>query len=208
MKFKDVQATIHLDLTKPLEELWKNLDKKARWGVKKAKKGGLIIRKVEKKEEEIWQKFYRMYKETCKNGGILPFPIEKVRDSRLFLCEKDDKIIAGAAIKEIVEEKKIELFLNASLNEFLELQPNNLLYWALIYWAKDKGYEIFDLGGYQLRAPKGSKLYEVNRFKERWGGQLVKYYIYSSNPFYIIGRKMIRNFPIVKKIRDKIRPVF
>jgi lipid II:glycine glycyltransferase (peptidoglycan interpeptide bridge formation enzyme) len=208
MKFRDIQATIIIDLTKPIEKLWENLDKKARWGVKKAKKGELKVRKIEKNDEDRWHIFYEIYKETCRNGGIIPLPLKKIKDSILFICEKDKKMIAGAAIEEEMEEKKIKLFLNASLHEFLELQPNNLLYWALIYWAKKEGYEFFDLGGYQLKALEGSKLYEVNRFKERWGGQIFRYYIYSSNPFYILGRKIIRNFPIAKKIRDKIRPVF
>jgi len=51
----------------------------------------------------------------------------------------------------------------------------------------------------------GSKLYEINRFKERWGGKIVTYYIYSSNPFYILGRKAIRNFPIARWIWDRIK---
>ena len=43
--FKDIQATIIIGLSKPLEDLWKNLDKDARWGVNKARKEGLIVRK-------------------------------------------------------------------------------------------------------------------------------------------------------------------
>lgn len=201
MRFKDIQATIRINLTKQIDELWSRLDKDARWGVNKARKEGLSIEKVE--NEEAWKEFYEIYKETCNRGGIFPLDFEKIKNNVLFACKKEGKIIAGAVIKE--REDIIELFLNSSKGDFLKFQPNNLLYWAIIEYGKKNNFKIFDLGGYQLKAPKGSKLYEINRFKERWGGEIFKYYIYSNNPFYILGRKIIRNVPIAKKIRDKLR---
>ncbi len=204
MRFKDIQATIHINLTKSIEELWGNLNKKARWGVNKAKKEGLIVKKTN--DDESWKEFYEIYKNTCKHGGILPLSFEKIKESELFICEKDNKIISGTVTKK--KDNKIELFLNASVPEYLEFQPNNLLYWTIIEQGKNDNFKILDLGGYQLKAPKGSKLYEINRFKERWGGQIIKYYVYSNNPLYILGRKIIRNFPVAKKIRDKLRIVF
>ena len=204
--FKDVQATIIIDLAKNLDELWKNLDKDARWGVNKAKKEGLSVSSID--SEEGWKYFYDIYRDTCKRGGVLPLNVEKIREkTNLLVCIKDNKIIAGAVVKE--KQEKIELFLNASLVEFLNLQPNNLLYWGIIEYAKEKGFKIFDLGGYQLKAKKGMKLYEINRFKERWGGKITTYNIRSKNLFYILGRKLIRNFPKMKWIWDRIkgRPV-
>ena len=203
--FKDIQATIYIDLTKSEEELWKSLDKDARWGVNKAKKSFLRIGKSNK--EEAWERFYEIYEDTCRRGGIKPFKLKEIKkeNSSLLLCIKENKIIAGAVIIENKEEEKISLFLNASLPEFQGMQPNNLLYWTIIIYGKQRGYKVFDLGGYQLNAKKGSKLYEINRFKERWGGEIIKYDIYSKNPFYILGRKMIRRFPFLKAIRDKFR---
>lgn len=203
--FKDVQATIHVNLEKSKEELLKNLDKDARWGINKAKKEGLRVGKTEK--EEAWKRFYEIYEETCKRGGIKPFKFSEIKkeNSILLLCLKDEKIIAGAVVIENKPEQKVSLYLNASLPEYQSMEPNNLLYWAIIIYGKKKGYKIFDLGGYQLNAKKGSKLYEINRFKERWGGEIVTYYIYSKNPLYILGRKMIRRFPLIKALRDKLR---
>ncbi|MBS3090581.1 peptidoglycan bridge formation glycyltransferase FemA/FemB family protein [Candidatus Pacearchaeota archaeon] len=200
--FKDIQATIEIDLTKTLEELWKGLDKDARWGVNKAKKEGLIMQEA---KEEDWQKFYPIYADTCKRGIIPPLPLEETKKSKLFVCKKDANIIAGAAVKQ--KDEKIELFLNASLPKFLNLQPNNLIYWGLIEYGKNNNFKVLDLGGYQLKAKPGNKLYEVNRFKERWGGRIVTYHIHSKNPLYILGRKIIRNFPVAKKIRDKMRMI-
>lgn len=203
--FRDVQATIHINLEKAEEELWKNLDKDARWGVSKAKKEGLRVGKTEK--EEAWKKFYEIYKETCTRGGIKSFNYDEIKkpNSVLFLCLKEQEVIAGAVVIEFSGEGKISLYLNASLPEFQALQPNNLLYWSIMQYGKKQGFGVFDLGGYQLNAKKGSKLYEINRFKERWGGEIIRYDIYSKNPFYILGRKIIRRFPLMKALRDKFR---
>lgn len=121
----------------------------------------------------------------------------------MFGCFFENKMIAGAVIK--IGEDRITLFLNASEHEHLKYQPNNLLYWSIIKWGKENKFKIFDLGGYQLNAKEGAKLYEINRFKLRWGGKIVEYPVYSKNPFYIMGRKTIRNVPFIKKVRDELK---
>jgi len=199
--FKDFMATIEINLEKSEEELFLKLDKDAKWGINKAVKSLLIVEVRE--DENTWKDFYEIYKETCLYGKIVPLDIEKVKEGKLFACIFEGKIIAGAVIK--IQEKTITLFLNASQHDYLKFQPNNLLYWSIIKWGGENGYKIFDLGGYQAGAKPGEKLYDINRFKLRWGGEIKNYDIYSWNLFYILGRKVIRNFPLVKKTRDKIK---
>ena len=201
--FKDIQATIIIDLEKPEEELWNNLSRDSKRGVKKAEKFGLKIKIGEK--DEHWKEFYDIYKDTIIRGGIVPESLNKLKEEtdKLFLCIKDEKIIAGSAIK--FKEEVGVLFQNASLSDYFKFYPNNLLYWKVLLWSKRKGFKIFDLGGYQLNTKKGDKLYEINKFKERWGGEIKEYYIYDKNPFYILGRKTIRNIGMIKKTRDKIK---
>jgi lipid II:glycine glycyltransferase (peptidoglycan interpeptide bridge formation enzyme) len=201
--FRDIQATIIIDLTNTEEALWESLDKEARWGMNKAEKEGRIVK--ESLEEESLKKFYEIYKETCRYGGINPQTLDQIKNRRpiFFFCYKDNKLIAGSAV--IVEsEEKFRLFLNASDKEYLKYQPNNILYWHMIKWGMNK-YKYFDLGGYQLNAKQGDKLYHVNRFKERWGGKIKKYYVYSYNPIYILGRKLIRNSRTARWIWDRIK---
>ena len=140
---------------------------------------------------------------TCKHGNIVPSEIEKVKEGKLFACVLEKRIVAGAVIKS--EGERVTLFLNASHPDYLKYQPNNLLYWSIILWAKKSGFKIFDLGGYQLNAKEGNKLYSINRFKMRWGGEIKESPVYSKNPFYILGRKVIRNFSFIKKIRDDFK---
>jgi lipid II:glycine glycyltransferase (peptidoglycan interpeptide bridge formation enzyme) len=202
--FKDIQATIQINLEKSLEELWNNLDKDARWGVKKAKRENLQI-KIIGDEKEIWKIFYKLYVKTITEGGIVPKSLDDLEQetNKLFICLKNNNMIAGAAIK--IKSKTVELFLNASSYDYLKYQPNNLLYWSIIVWAKKNNFKLFDLGGYQINAEKQSKLWYINRFKERWGGKIIAYEISSKNPFYILGRKVIRNLHFIKNWRDKIK---
>ena len=200
--FKDVQATILIDLKKPEKKLFENLDKDARWGVNRAKRENLKVKKT--KDEKDLEQFYEIYKETCKWGGIFPKPLDEIKKETIFfICKKDEKIIAGAAVKK--RKNTIELFLNASLHEYQKFQPNNLLYWNMLIWARRNRYKYFDLGGYQLGTKKGDKLYNINRFKERWGGKVTKTNVYSKNLFYILGRKIIRKSKTAKRVWDKLK---
>lgn len=203
--FKDIQATIIIDLSKDDEELWNGLDKDARWGVKKAIKEKLIVEGTED-EGEI-KEFYNIYKQTCKYGGINPETLEDIMKEEpvFFICKKEGKIIAGAVVKIKEKEKSVVLFLNASLYVYLKYQPNNILYWYIIKWAKKNGFSNFDLGGYQLNTRKDDKLHAINRFKERWGGKINMYYVYSHNPIKILGRKAIRNSKSARWLWDKIK---
>jgi lipid II:glycine glycyltransferase (peptidoglycan interpeptide bridge formation enzyme) len=198
--FKDYQTTIEIDLKKDLETLWNNLDKDARWGVKKAEKEYLIF-----EESEDWDTFYEMYKNTLERGKVETKEKGELQKlaAKLFVIKKEEKIIAGAAIK--IQDRIVKLYLNASEKEFLKFQPNNCLYWNILKWSKENGFEIFDLGGYQENARKGDKLYEINRFKQRWGGEIKRINIYSKNFLWIIGRKLIRNSRILWELNNKIR---
>ena len=48
-----------------------------------------------------------------------------------------------------------------------------------------------------------NKLYQINKFKSRWGGEIVEQPIYFKNPIKVLGRKTIRNVHFIKKIRDQ-----
>jgi lipid II:glycine glycyltransferase (peptidoglycan interpeptide bridge formation enzyme) len=93
------------------------------------------------------------------------------------------------------------LNVNASLEGYRHLQPNNLLYWNCITWAKEQGYKELDLGGWQINARDNA--IGVNKFKEKWG--TVTYYYEDFPVFKSIGRKLIRNFGFFWWLNKKIR---
>lgn len=199
--FKDYRHTLEIDLYKSKEDLWNNIDKKAKWGVNKAKKLSLVVKQCEGRDHLI--DFYGCYKETCFHGGINPLHIEEIKDFVLLGCFKDDRLIAGVCLKK--GKDKVELVLNGSYKEYLGYQPNNLLYWEMICWAWDEGFLAIDLGGYQPKTKEGDKLDNINKFKEHWGGELKVYTTYSWNLFKVLGRKSVRNNRNLMKLNNWVR---
>lgn len=196
------KATVIVKLDKDLQEIKKNLDKKARWGINKAIKFGL--KATEAKLDEDWQTFYEIYKQTCKKDGIAPMPEKEYETIRtktnenirtLLLIKNGQDIIAGSLIYKFKNYAVHSL--NGSKQEALALQPNNLLYWAMIEYSKKKGLDYLNLGGYSLDARTGSKTDGINKFKIRWG-QLVYFNIYGTSKTYFTIIRMLKKIGVLK----------
>lgn len=200
---KDINATVMVDLTKEKQEIFKNFKKSDKQGINRALRKGAKIE--EARNDEEWEEFYEIYKETMKLGGTDVVSLNELRNNtaKLFLCKFDGKIIAGLGIHFIDEYNKEipRLYFNASKKEYLYLQTNNLLYWHVICWCKEKGYEKFDLGGWQIKAR--GHLKGINSFKEKFGE--IVYYYKDYGFFKATGRKLIRNFSIFWWLNKKIK---
>ena len=126
---KDINATIIIDLKANEEEIMKNLHKDARWGINRARKEGLIVEETDKDED--WGLVYLIFKQTMKEVGFVPIPLKVLKNNtkRLFVCKKDEEIIAGAGIGFVglYNINTPRLCFNVSLKGYLPLQPNNLL---------------------------------------------------------------------------------
>lgn len=198
---KDINATVLVNLEPTEPKIIDNLQKDARWGIKKARREGLIVN-----ESDKWKEFYEIYKQTQKEGKATTHTFQTVLETSniLFVCKYKENIIAGLAIgfREDKYDKNIpSLSKLASLKEYNHLQPNNLLVWEAILWSKKKGYLLFDMGGWQINAR--GHLIGINKFKERWG-RLV--YYYKDYPFHIaIGRKLIRNSKLFWWLKEKFK---
>jgi len=199
--FKDIRATILVDVTSSEEEILDRVDRSRRKNIKKAVDAGLKFE--EAKNEEDWNAWYEIYKKVWTEGGIEYENLDffKKPSWRLFLVKLNEKIIGGGCIEEL--EKKIVFKAFASLIEFQELRVNDFLYWNFILYGKKNEKEQVDLGGWQINAR--GHLVGINAFKEKWGGQVVYYDVYSKNPFYILGRKAIRNSAFFRWIWDRIK---
>jgi len=153
------------------------------------------------KESSDWDAIYKIYCDSMVSNSLNPLPLDVLRNNSrvLFICYKEETPIAIAAIH--MEDEKPTLFINASLKDYQKFQPNNLLYWECMLWAKRNGYSQFDFGGWQVNA-KGH-LEGINKFKEKWG----KVIFYEKDfPFFkAIGRKLIRKFKFFWWLNNKIR---
>jgi len=198
---KDKIKTIIVDLTSSNEELFKRIHKNARWGIRKAQKENLEIL-----YNEDFEEFYKIYLDAMKSKNLTPFFLEEIQKEMIvFLnCKYKDKIIAGLVIGINEDSNLPEIMYNASLPEFQKFQPNDLLYWMAILWAKYHGYKKIDLGGYSTNPY--DDLMGINKFKEKWSGQIEEKEI--DYPFlHAIQRKLLRKSPLFRKIKANLRRI-
>jgi len=200
--------TILLDLKKSEEELWKELEKKsARWGVKTAEKNRLVI--VENCDENDLKEFYKMYEMTAKEGGFTAENYEFLKVlwendmAQIFLVRQDEIVLGGGMVLMDKDFNYMMLDLTAASKEGLKLQVMPFLYWEMVLFGKKKGLDYFDLGGYDVDALEGDKVYAINRFKKRFGGEIVEEPIYATNKKYILLRNVLKKARFVKNLYKK-----
>jgi len=199
--FKDEWATILIDLSKSKEELFDNIDRSRRKNINTAEASGLQF--VEAQNED-WAKWYEIYRKVWTESGLKPRPIEELKQYKLYIAKVVD--IIGGGCFEVTEDRiRFEAF--ASDITYQQMRVNDFLYWNSILWAKEHGKKYVDLGGWQINA--SGHLKGINTFKEKWGGTLTFYPVYSYNPFYIAGRKLIKHSKAAKWVADRFkgRPV-
>ena len=159
MKIKE--ATIIVDLNGSEDELIKRLHKNARWSIKKAIDLGVIV-----KESEDMKNFYKDYLKFAKEHILTPQKLEELENikHKLFVCKYGGEIIGWL----LLGMKSVPYAIaNVSQKKYLKYCPNDILYWNAFLWARKKGFEEFDMGGYSLK-PRGSGI-GVTRFKEKYG---------------------------------------
>jgi len=200
---KDINATVIVNLKLNEEEMYNSFPRDIKRGIKKAKNYGLIVK--ETKVDKDWEEFYEIYKKTMEEGKTTPKTLDKLKDKThaFFICKKNEKIIGGGGIWFIpkYDIKIPRLSFAAFLKEYGKAYPMDILYWNCFLWAKNKNYDKFDLGGWQINA-KGH-LKGINKFKERWG-EIV--YYYRNYPLHIaIGRKLVRNFKFFWWLNRKLK---
>jgi hypothetical protein len=139
------------DLTE--DELWRGLHETHRWGINKAKRSGVTIRKSTDLEDlRAWYALHckvRKYK-----YQLLPQPFaffEEIwkhymvpEQGFLLLAERDSALLAGAVF--LVSGTTLNYKFSASDRSALHYQPNNLLLWEAIRLAHASKMRRLDLG--------------------------------------------------------------
>ncbi|KXH74445.1 MAG: hypothetical protein AM326_00150 [Candidatus Thorarchaeota archaeon SMTZ-45] len=176
---KELGATFIVDLKKSVDELWSNLDRSARKNVRKALNNDFCIRSA-KNRIEI-EKYYEIFVETAKRAGFSPDSRSKnfyynIWDNfhekglaNIFIAELNNETVSDLCV--LLYKKTITAFCSGTLNKYLSLQPNSLLFWHVIEWGHKNGFEYFDLAGADLP--------DLYRFKKKWGSNLTNYYIFT-----------------------------
>ncbi|MFA5349135.1 MAG: peptidoglycan bridge formation glycyltransferase FemA/FemB family protein [Candidatus Paceibacterota bacterium] len=176
-------TTITIDLRDNLEAIWQNIDKSSfRYGINKAQKDGVKIYL-----NQHYKEFYQIYREFNKKKG-LPVsnwkPENMKKYGTLLVAVAKNKIIAGNFYLE--DDNNIRWLLGASkrLNYITREErslignANRLLIWETIKYAKNKGIQEFDFGGYYTGEKNNEQKRGINLFKKGFGGEIKTYYNY------------------------------
>jgi serine/alanine adding enzyme len=169
---KEHKVAMILDLEKDGESQWKAFDAKVRNQVRKAEKNGL---RVVIGHFDLLDGFYEVF---CRNMRDLGTPVygksffknvlETFPDStRIISIVLKDRTIASGLLTWYRDT--LEVPWASSIRDFLELCPNNLLYWEAIKFAIDTGSRKFDFG----RSTPDEGTY---RFKKQWGANPIPLY--------------------------------
>ncbi len=158
------------------EILWKSFKSKLRSQIRRSKKEGL---KQKLGGIELLDDFYRVFKINMHSLGSpvhgkqwfleLLKNFEKLARVCVVYSKMNEPIAAGIIL---TFNKKVYIPWASSLRKYNRYAPNMLLYWTLLAWSADNGYETFDFG----RSTPNEGTY---RFKKQWGAKPNKLYWYT-----------------------------
>lgn len=191
---KYVNDNVYVDLKQAEGDILKNIAKRHRYCIRKAKAKGVNI--DFKDNFENIDDFIKLYEETNNKNKTIPFYyfgkefFDKMRDFfgnkiRLVTASLDNKIISAALF--IIDEKEVYYFLSGTNKLGYDVFAGHLLLHEAIFKAKQEGKGLFNLGG-------GLKKNDsVFLFKSGFSNKIVPYYIGTA----------IRIPDIYKKLLDK-----
>lgn len=184
-----------INLNKPEKEIWNSMDKKRRYGVRKAEKNNVQVKEVENEDE--LRIFYELLQETSENASIpvkdykLFHNIQKILVpegiAKIYLASSNGTDIGGMLT--LNYRDTIYDWYACSSRKYLHLYPNDYLVWNVLSWGSKNGYSLFDFGG----AGDPNKPYGVREFKKEFGGDLVNYGTYN-----------LINMPLKFKLTTKV----
>ncbi len=194
------RSTILIDLTADAETLLTGMKSKTRYNVRLAERRGVKVREGTADDLEV---FYHLLQITSRRDGFALHSREYYNEvychfapaglAVLLLAVYQGRILAG--LMAFAFGRKAWYFYGASSDEERQRMPNHLLQWKAIHWAKARGCLTYDMWGipdevgrapqlYQRTQARTDGLWGVYRFKQGFGGEVVRYvgaydYVYS-----------------------------
>jgi len=203
---KQDKVLMYLSLPNTSDELWKAVGSKCRAQIKRLDREDNI--EIVQGGAELVDDFYKIFARNMRDLGTpvyaksLFFWISKSLpdNSHIIVIKKDGKPVAGAFL--LGYKIRLEIPWASSLREFNRLGVNMRLYWEVLKYAINKGYDVFDFG----RSTRDSGTY---RFKKQWGAQPIQCYwhywlndkqsmpeLNPDNPRYKLAIKVWQRLPI------------
>jgi FemAB-related protein (PEP-CTERM system-associated) len=155
--------TMLLELDDNPDVIWKKFNKKVRNSTRKAIKSGLSVTT----EKKYLKDFYRLYALNMRDMGTPVHAFDFFKNIlgefpdnvHIATIQHENKAIAGMIVLSYKETMLSGWA--ASDKQYLNMNPNNILYWETIKYGCENGFKYFDFG----RSTEGSGTYN---FKRKW----------------------------------------
>ncbi|HUI42622.1 MAG TPA: GNAT family N-acetyltransferase [Terriglobia bacterium] len=190
-RLRKLEGDVVLDLTQGPSALFKQFTHERRKNIRRAIKEGVEVSQATSDEEvseayEVYDKWRLTTRKQIKLDAT-PYPVfqrmHRLRNNRrLFVARYAGKIVACTAFR-FFPRGLLEASENFSLDEFLHVRPNDLVYWRAIEWACQEGFRRHSLGGAHL-------------FHRKAGGTIVPIYRYR------LDRTWLRRHDRMETLRD------
>lgn len=184
-QFKFIKSPIHnmdaqtcwiLDITKPEEQLLKEMRKTTRYLIKRGVTSGL--KAIKAKNVSDINFFLNLYKKTAKKHGFVPHQgiaeeftmFKKDKQAELFLSKFKNKVISGALV--IYCGDQAIYHHGASDKKYEKLSPSYLLQWEAILEAKKRGKRLYNFWGIAPPSSKNHPWKGLTLFKTGFGGEV------------------------------------
>lgn len=171
------------DLTLSQEELFKKMHSKHRNSVRKAEKDGVVVKSD--LDEKLLADYIDMDKATWLRSGKSAlgkdFYMSKLsflsQNCKIYIAYSGEEAQAGAFI---FFDSECGYYMYGANKDHPHTGSGNLLQWYIMNDLKELGVQKYSFVGCRINEDDNSKYHEIQRFKERFGGELKTGYMFKS----------------------------
>jgi lipid II:glycine glycyltransferase (peptidoglycan interpeptide bridge formation enzyme) len=207
MEPNGLPCTVLVDLTRPIEEIWKMMEKRGRTGIRKALKQELQVEEAKTQGDLL--SYYELSKVAASRLKTSPISFRLMsalwktfssqNKFKLFLATHKGKTVAGAII--VRWKDKMWYWHGASLEESWPLNANHLIQWNIIEWGVKNNLKVYDLMGVPCEKNNAHPKYGLYLFKSQFGGEIARHGEYTKT---YLPMRHILFAKIVRPIRARI----
>lgn len=178
-------ATVRIDVHQPLEQLWERLEQGvARTPVRKAQRQQVTVRQLHGTQElgaffglvEAWRRERRFPRYAFDRYGKMASAMQP--HCAFFLAEHEGRAMAGAGLWHFNGQAHLFTPVQSRLARQRDIYAGDALCWAMIQWCHAQGLRVYDLSGVSP-APASAAEAGIRRFKEKWGGRVIEYPVFT-----------------------------
>ena len=169
-----------INLTCSEDELWKNIHSKHRNSIRRAEKGGIYVKKG---GAELISDYHILDEATWRRSKRKSYGIDFFKKLSSGMGKN---IIFYIAYKDEIPQAGACFFVNQVMSYYMygascdspEPGATNFLHWEAIKNLKKEGVQRYSFVGCRIGEDENSKYHTIQRFKERFGGELIQGYMF------------------------------